>query len=123
MKPKRMFENVRVPQPPAELRETTLRKARLRSSTDSVLSLSERLWGGRMLRYAWVASVAALFLFLAFWNPPFPGMTTPAAPEIKQITKADQIEMNLPGTDLRERYTTTQLKDPAAAQILAGEDL
>jgi len=56
----RVFEGMRPPQPPPELRERVLREAQMHSTVVPLSDAWTRIWDNSWLRLAWAASVLVL---------------------------------------------------------------
>jgi len=56
----RLFDGLRPPQPPPELRERVLLEAQAVPATEPLLDVWTRIWENRWLRMAWAASVLVL---------------------------------------------------------------
>jgi|GEM_PF-2667233 len=118
MKPKDLFETVRVPEPPSTLRERILAQARDSFASEVSISWSDRLWESRAARYLWVAGMITSLAAIIFWNPPLPG--SKSVEHAEQITNGDRIEMQSLGI---HPPLAVQFKMAKVLRSLEGEDL
>jgi hypothetical protein len=69
MRNKKIFENLKVPGPPSELKQKVIVQARRALETGPRSSSFSRK---RSLDYILATGIIGCFVFLLFWNPPIP---------------------------------------------------
>lgn len=73
----RLFDGCRTPDPPSELRKRVLDAAMQGMALPARLSFVDRCWANRTLHWSWLAAIFVVSLFLVFWNPELPEISTP----------------------------------------------
>lgn len=74
MKHDKIFDGVRAPEPPSNLRARVLAQAEASPTSRSPLPVESPYAVRPVAGYAWATGMAALLLILLFWNPPLPGI-------------------------------------------------
>lgn len=125
MSEKDVFEGLRLPPAPSELRARVLRAARSEEVRREGPTLEERLWSSWSLRLAWMSTVAALLivnLLLPADPPSAPRNLEPAAAlKPADLDRLPEQPTRVAGGDRIEVLCELQVRCPEPDRALRGE--